>query len=898
MRNRIKAIVSFIMAICLSMVFVACDTDPGNTGAGGGGGGGGGGTSPIVEVYVLYEDGEFVKGIALELRSDGTCSLWDGGFRDDGDYVTDGNHITVTLYYADDETEVFAGVKSGDGINLAMYDEVWLFKKYTGNDWKGDGSGGSGGSGGTAYEAVRAVAVSEVGYSDYDQAINAYLRNELDAEGVLQTSCVSYVKHEVKVGFMGLSEKIDSSDSTIYRISADIKCTVSIENTTFDTLSVQEFYIAESVAKGIRYVVSEPQREGERLTKSYGKYLTDSSRYANCTVTVKTTESSESSGYAFVSGRVVKITQDATYDAEIYDEGRFAAQAPAYDASATAQDCEYYYYPDANNVQKSYRRIHKSAKSAWEPQSDDGDFYENRTQGLDEYLGSIFKVAFGLYVKNSNGFFMLLKDENGHEEYLFRTQISNDRIARFTEVEHGSKETRKETTFSDFGTTVTEAPNEADIVKIIDVAVISNVYSGVFEAKMKSVAEKIGAKVIFTRLTYNNVSSYLSTIAQGRGGADIIMISKSDAYTAIKSGVFADLTDLLADKEYADVMSNLHGGIKNDFVYDAQTDVWGSGATYAVPVSFTASAIGYNKTLLSAKRQNIDSAFAGDDSVPRNNDGSVKMPWEMDFAFENYTWEQYATMAAALSASGVYGCDMPDIELLTHAFGGSLLGADRNTVLQNLQPFKSAAAFQASLIDMGATARSVHDGRERFFLGGRLCFMSECEYANASLYEQSIGQGNWGMMPYPSNTAASWKGVSYGSYGFGLNAKSNQKAKAVELMMALLDDDVQTELIESGYTLPVLKSLNGVFVGNDDVDSVGYKTKQTLLAVVSGTNSFVSDRIYLPSRTWLNLIDAYANNILNASRGAAKGCLYSDSRYESLKSEVQAAYDACKRAAL
>ncbi len=423
-----------------------------------------------------------------------------------------------------------------------------------------------------------------------------------------------------------------------------------------------------------------------------------------------------------------------------------------------------------------------------------------------------------------------------------------------------------------------------------------------YRTQFKATEEKLGISIKFEDKASGE---YYDAVRQAinRGDTpDIIYVRQSDVRRYLDSGLLADISSYLGD--YKTQLDRVYTSAKEMYMYNPSTKTWGEGGTYAVPKDLSVQQLGYNRTLIHENRGKIYEEFGtqrndDDDGIPRNADGTVKMPWEMDWATENYTWEQYLRMAKAINAiNGVYGCDLPDIEILTWAFGGTILSSDLQNVQIDSPAFKQAAAFQARLIDEGA-ASTGGATYENFQSVKNVAFYGLVNSFDIKSFDDSIGAGNWGVMPWPYVEGVSqpteWQG-KITSAGYAVTNACKNKAQAVSVIMELLDDSVQNRLVQTEkLMLPLFTDVAAEFVKPEYDDVYSPESRSVYIDVISGKNGRVSDSYYTYDTDWYNLIATeYTEKIFGAEKGKADSVLLTDAGYTALQKSVQELYDSTK----
>lgn len=410
-----------------------------------------------------------------------------------------------------------------------------------------------------------------------------------------------------------------------------------------------------------------------------------------------------------------------------------------------------------------------------------------------------------------------------------------------------------------------------------------------YEAHFASVATELGVKINFTGVAHDNYYDKLTTEINGNNVPDILYIKPSDIREFVSSGIIADITSEL--EKYSTTMDRVYDVAKEIYQYDKATKQMKTGATYAVPKDLSVQQLGYNKTLIERKAQLIEAA-------------GLKLPWNMNWASENYTWDEYKTMAGILndtsdSKNPIYGCDIPNIEILTWSFGGSILSEDLQTVQINSAAFKQAVQYQAELIASGAG--NYQGATFDNFVSGKVAFYGEVNSFDIKNYDDYFSNLDmeWDIMPWPvaseTDAPTSWTG-KITSAGYAVSEKCKDKAKAVEIIMSLLTDKTQTKLVATDkLMLPLFADMAESFI-DPDFDSVySPKSRSIYIDVINGDNGKFSDDYMCFNLTWQDPYKVHYLELIHAaSADKVLSLIKTDEAYSSMQADVQKRYDQIK----
>ncbi|MDE7396043.1 MAG: extracellular solute-binding protein, partial [Clostridiales bacterium] len=369
---------------------------------------------------------------------------------------------------------------------------------------------------------------------------------------------------------------------------------------------------------------------------------------------------------------------------------------------------------------------------------------------------------------------------------------------------------------------MTACTKKSDVTVFLMANSIENAF---YKKHFESVASEKGFSIGYTGQASANYYRLLRNEINKGKTPDIFYVRPSDIRSFIKDGLVADISSELA--AYSETLDKVYDSAKDMYKYDPSSKTWGQGGTYAIPKDLSVQQLGYNKKLINANRSvlynyyNAPEHAAEKAAMPHFDGGEIKLPWEMDWENENYTWSQYKTMAAVLAANGkaldketdqltagkIYGCDFPSYELLMWSFGGTLLSNDLQTVNVQSEAFQKAGKYLAALVDEGAA--NYQGATFDTFTGERnVCFYGGVNSFDIKNYDDTLGKNQWDIMPWPVADASGefapvadatvdtdkWYGIIT-SAGYAVSKSCKNKARAGEVIMTLLDEEVQTSIV-------------------------------------------------------------------------------------------------------
>lgn len=404
-----------------------------------------------------------------------------------------------------------------------------------------------------------------------------------------------------------------------------------------------------------------------------------------------------------------------------------------------------------------------------------------------------------------------------------------------------------------------------------------------YESHFAQVEEELGVDIRFTGIDSANYSDKLMTEINGGTTPDIFYIRPSDMRLMAGLNIISSIEEDVAAQTEVD-LTKIYDRALSSYRYDASTKRTGSGELYAVPKDLSVQQLGYNKTLIEPHKAEIIAA------------GISKMPWEMDWTKENYTWDQYLTMAKICNDTSdiqnpVYGSDLPNIEILTWSFGGSLLSDDLKTVTVNTDAVKKAVDYQARLIKENAAnpAGATYDN----FIAGKVAFYGETNSFNIKDFDENFSSHNmeWDVMPWPvaeGAAATSWTG-KITSAGFAISSACKQHDTAFKILMTLVSERTQERLVATEkLALPMYKDVaEQAYVSEDYDDVYSPKSRSVYIDVISGRNGKFSAEYSTYDLLWMEPLDNYISTIFASEPNTVEGKILDAAGYAKLQSDMQ-----------
>lgn len=316
---------------------------------------------------------------------------------------------------------------------------------------------------------------------------------------------------------------------------------------------------------------------------------------------------------------------------------------------------------------------------------------------------------------------------------------------------------------------------------------------------------------------------------------------------------------------------------------------------YAFPKDLSSQQLGYNKTLLSKYETQIKAQ-------------NLKMPWEMNFDEENYSWEQFKTMCkavadaiAANNDANTYSCDVPPIEILARSYGVESLvdlsGGRQNGITADPSQgaLYEAIKFQADFINCGAG--NYEYATYANFSAGRVCFYGAVGSWEIADYDSLIGKGQWDVMPWPTKDGSTdWEGLIT-SAGYVVSkecAESGEKGEAaMRLALSFMSPATQRELVESEQiSLPLRMSQAESYLDPLKDGTYSPASRSVYLDVISGDHGFFPAKYSTYDSVWMDELNTALENIWgNDTNHAGANDRFNATDWATVASRMQQQYD-------
>ena len=332
---------------------------------------------------------------------------------------------------------------------------------------------------------------------------------------------------------------------------------------------------------------------------------------------------------------------------------------------------------------------------------------------------------------------------------------------------------------------------------------------------------------------------------------------------------------------------------------DPKDDLW------AFPKDLSTQQLGYYKPLLEKFQTEIK---AKDNS---KGTGKLKMPWEMDYKTENYTWDDYKTICETIAnssnkAQNEYASDVPSIEILAKSFSSDkssttsplidLTNGRANATVNDLKSgaMQKAIEYQAGLIDCGGA--NYAGATYSAFTAKRVCFYGAVGSWEITDYNRLLGEnGEWGVMPWPTEDGSTeWQGlITSAGYVVSSECAAMEKGDvAKRIAISFMSSYTQNQMVRvKKISLPLLKSSEEDYRSNNETYTPA--TRGVFLDVVSGAHGFFPAKYSTYDADWIKALSDDLELVWNEGAGGALA-KYNSTDWAATKSKMQTRYDATK----
>lgn len=397
---------------------------------------------------------------------------------------------------------------------------------------------------------------------------------------------------------------------------------------------------------------------------------------------------------------------------------------------------------------------------------------------------------------------------------------------------------------------------DSDPTANLDIMLLSNSTERVFYNKyFEQMAEKYEIKITFEGLEEKPYYDRLDSRMQQGDVPDIFYVRPNEIMAYHKDiYCLEQFKDTVADNENLNLdLSDIYPLALDMYRFNDETNQMDevNGELYAFPKDLSTQQLGYNKTIVEKYTTQIKAALGND----------FKLPWEMNFKTENYTWAQYRTMCEVIANNlddGYWASDVPDIEILAKSFGGSILNTNDLKVTITSEAVTKAINYQKDLVTStgtyGAKPAADHsNATQEKFKGGKVAFYGAVGSWEVGDYDTAFGQGNWDVMPWPTEDGSTnWYG-KITSAGYVVSNQCKNWQVAMEIAASFMTTKVQTQMMrDDKVSIPMNVKLQNDYLNPENDDKYSPKTRSVFIDVIKGTtHSFRPAEYYTYGDGWL-----------------------------------------------
>ncbi len=360
-----------------------------------------------------------------------------------------------------------------------------------------------------------------------------------------------------------------------------------------------------------------------------------------------------------------------------------------------------------------------------------------------------------------------------------------------------------------------------------------------------------------------------------------------------------------ADSQQDVDLTNIYDVALDMYRFNPDTGALGnkSDELYAFPKDLSTQQLGYNKTLLSTVAQAVKS------------ETGLKMPWEMNFETENYSWAEYKKLCESIAKklpANHYASDIPNVEILAKSFGSDnsattsplidLSSGRANGKVGSLTdgPVQKAIKYQAELVASGAA--DYEGATYANMTAGRVCFYGLMGSWEVADYDDHLGADNWGVMPWPTEDGATdWQGLIT-SAGYVVSAQCASMDKgdvAKRIALSFMSNSTQEKMVRTAkISLPLRKNVKDDYLNAENDEIYSPKTRNVFIDVISGEHGFYPAKYSTFDAVWLDELTTQLSVMYNKGSGAVSffNSPSGDGTYSwsALQNRMQQQYDATK----
>ncbi len=411
---------------------------------------------------------------------------------------------------------------------------------------------------------------------------------------------------------------------------------------------------------------------------------------------------------------------------------------------------------------------------------------------------------------------------------------------------------------------------------------------------------------------YEQESNYYSALdgdIQGGDTPDIFYVRPNELMkykTEIVSlQSFADEYGFTQDasKRIAD-LNDIYDTALQLYRFNPATNALGNASDdlYAFPKDLSTQQLGYNRNLLSQYTEEIK-------KLDSHTGAKMKMPWEMNFETENYSWDDFLKITSKIeevAGDGIYALDVPSLEVIAHSYGvESLIDFSTGTVVDPRSgALHDAIEMQTKFLSSGAS--NYKNATYAGFSGLHVCFYGEVGSWQIGAYNEVFNKdanGNvdnsiegWGVMPWPTKDGSTdWNGlIKSAGYVVSKDCEGDKGEIAKRIALSFMGSDAQEELVKRGLSLPLRKSVQEDYLKAENDTKYFPKTRKYFLDVVSGDNGFFPTEYKTFDALWYDPLSTAFEKIwtVQPTEKASEVVMqhFKETDWDTVYSQMQAAY--------
>ena len=194
------------------------------------------------------------------------------------------------------------------------------------------------------------------------------------------------------------------------------------------------------------------------------------------------------------------------------------------------------------------------------------------------------------------------------------------------------------------------------------------------------------------------------------------------------------------------------------------------------------------------------------------------------------------------------------------------------------------------------------------FTGGKVGFYGAVGSWEIIDYNNYIGEGNWGVMPWPTEKKGdTWQGLIT-SAGYvvsqacvdatvtdeeGNTVPSKKGDIAKQIVISFMTSKTQNQLMEGQISLPLIKSWAKDYIDPENDSKYSPSTRSVYIDVISGEHGFFPAKYSTPNEDWLSPITVKDCELEKMWKARTNAKTYFEGiNWTTVQNDMQARYDA------